>query len=67
MSKALHRLHLKGEGLFHDPFGVALQVKSLATLTRGYGLYCFHPFQQQAVVGLSTIKPCCSRNKAFSL
>jgi hypothetical protein len=34
---------------------------------RGYGLYYFHPFEKQAFHGLKTIKPCCFRNKAFSL
>jgi hypothetical protein len=32
-----------------------------------YGLYYFHPLQMQAFDGLKIIKPCCFRNKAFSL
>jgi len=34
---------------------------------RGYGLYYFHPFQQQAVDGLKNNKALMLRIKAFSL
>jgi len=50
-----------------DPLWITAQRKSLATLARGYGLYYFNPFEKQAFLGFKIIKPCCCRNKAFSL
>jgi hypothetical protein len=48
-------------------FGVLNKEKALQRWRAATGFIIFSPSLKQAWLGLKIIKPCCCRNKAFSL